>query len=457
MKVLKSMGLRVSGGQWWGWVAASLTWVSLWVPGEALAQAISPELRDRFLSDPALTEPRDPLLPVLPVVRPLSPLEQSDLAVALDALAEEAQRLYALGQTNQAFDLWMREVRLRRLTGLDPELAAIQRVGLRAWESSRTVEVQLLTLRLQQIRDDLLAQTAPDIARLEQVVAAFEVLRDVNSAIAVYDALIERVTQTGTPAQQLLLLERKGILQESWFRFEAAADTYQRVLAIAEQQRSSSGDLIRYLRRAVYNTQKAEQLATAIDYQRRLVRQYEAIDRDDLVPPVKLEIARNYRDLGQLEQAVDFYQAVYAESLDQDLSSYARDAVADLAVIYLALDRPDDVEYLYEQQLAVERLSYNGYNIMQVFDQLGQFYEGQDNLDAAIAAYREGLILARHLNHRTAYFESRIQQIQIAQGVLTLEVAESHLTESTERRLENPDTWQGNRLNTGNVLRNLPE
>jgi hypothetical protein len=130
-------------------------------PVAVQAQALAPERRDEFLSDPEFAEPRDPLLPTFPIVRPLSPLEKRDLAIALDQLAQEAEDLYDQGETEAAFDLWMREVRLRRILGYEPELEAIQRVGLRVWENSRTPEAQLLTLRLDQIQADVLAQPEP--------------------------------------------------------------------------------------------------------------------------------------------------------------------------------------------------------------------------------------------------------------------------------------------------------
>jgi tetratricopeptide (TPR) repeat protein len=411
-------------------------------PSVAIAQAVDPVVRDEFLSDPERTEPRDPLLPQLPVVRPLSPLEQRDLAIALDQLAREATALYEAGESDDAFDLWMREVRLRRILGYGPELAAIQRVGRRVWENSRTREAQLLTLRLDVIQAEILGSSAPTLALITDLAASYEVLRAVDDAIALYNTLLAATPEGDR--RQILLLERVGQLQEEWFRFAAAAETYRQLLVLANSGASPQSQRLRYARRAVANYENAGELGTAINYQRLLVREYEARGEMEPVPSLLLAIARNYRDLGRADLALPFYKTAYRLALDLDQSLAARDVVADLAVLYETLDRPEDVQYLYEQQLAVERLSYSGYGIMTVFGQLGEFYETQEDWEAAIAAYREGLILAHHLNHRRAYFETRIRHIQIQQGTLTIDPVDDHLRDTPSGSLISPSTWQGN-------------
>jgi tetratricopeptide (TPR) repeat protein len=413
-------------------------------PVAVQAQALAPERRDEFLSDPEFAEPRDPLLPTFPIVRPLSPLEKRDLAIALDQLAQEAEDLYDQGETEAAFDLWMREVRLRRILGYEPELEAIQRVGLRVWENSRTPEAQLLTLRLDQIQADVLAQPEPPLTLVIALASSYEVLRAVDEAIALYETLAVAAAQADNIPRRTQLLERVGQLQADWFRFAAAADTYRQLLVLADSSGAAVGTRIRYLRSAIANYESAEDRATAITYQRRLLRQYEQLGERTEIPPIQLAIARNYRALDRPDLALPFYKAAYSLALTLDQSLYARDVVADLASIYQALERPEDVLYLYDQQLAVERLSYSGYGIMVVFDQLGQFYETQGDFAAAIAAYREGLILAHHLNHRRAYFATRIRHVQIQQGTLTITPADHHVPDGAVDDLVAPFIWQGN-------------
>jgi tetratricopeptide (TPR) repeat protein len=121
----------------------------------------------------------------------------------------------------------------------------------------------------------------------------------------------------------------------------------------------------------------------------------------------------------------------------------ASEALQDLAEIYRAQGKLDDVLYLYRQRLAVERLSYNGYGLMQTFGKLGEFYEEQGDPEAAIAAYKEALILAEHLDYRDAFFELRLQQLLFEQGRLEVTPLEQHLG-SQVRPLAEPDLWEGN-------------
>ncbi|MEM9006869.1 MAG: hypothetical protein AAGE59_25495, partial [Cyanobacteria bacterium P01_F01_bin.86] len=289
------------------------------------AQALPAEVRDPFLADPELTEPRDPLLPDLLILRPLSPLERVELAASLDLLAAEAERLHFEGQTDLAFQIWMREVRLRRIFGYAEEIRAMQRVGLRAWEDSRTQETQLLTLRLRQIQTELLNQAPLDISLLEAVAATFEVLRDIDSAIAVYDTLIVQASQAGDQAERQRLLENLANLQESWFRFDVAGKTYQSLLAA----NSGSDPLkqVQYLQGAIRNYQDAGELQTTVGLQRRLLAQYQANNSIQPIPALMLAIARNYRDLDDVTQAQTYYLTTYSTALGQNQTNIAREAV----------------------------------------------------------------------------------------------------------------------------------
>ncbi|MGD1859445.1 MAG: tetratricopeptide repeat protein [Leptolyngbyaceae cyanobacterium] len=428
--------------RWHRWLIAIALTLTSWAAMPLLVWAqLSPVLIEEFLSDPEQTEPRDPLLPELPVSRPLSPLEQVALEVELDELAIEAESLYLAGQEADAFALWMRELRLRRILGYEKELAAVQRIGLRMWENSRADEVQLITLRLRQIQADLFSQAQPDQALLEALVAGFETLRDVDAAVAVYETLIERAMQASDRDEQQRLLERLASLRESWFRFEVAGQTYAALLALLEG--NDELQEIEYLKGAIRNYEDAAQLRQAIDYQRQLLRKYEQVVQPQPIPSLTLAIARNFRELGSLPQAQTFYSTTYSVALAQGQTDVASEALRDLADIYLAEGQSEDVLYLYQQRLAVERLSYNGYGMMQTFDQIGQFFESQDLPDNAIAAYQEALIIAEQLNYRDGYFKLRLQQLLYEQGRLNVPLLEAHLANPVGP-LQDPDAWQGN-------------
>ncbi len=427
---------------WRRWLVAIALAASGWAGQPRLAAAqLAPSFVEQFLSDPEFAEPRDPLLPEFVVERPLSPLERQMLEAELDELALETEARYLEeGATEDVVVDWMREVRLRRIFGYEAELAAIQRVGLRLWENSRADEVQLLSLRLREIQAELLAQPVPDVELFEELVTAFEILRDVDAAVAVYEILLERAIQAGDREEQQRLLENLAALRESWFRFEPAAATYETLLDFAGEDALLE---IEYLQGVIRNYQDLGELAAAIEYQRRLLGQYEATLQPQFIPSLTLAIARNFRDLDQLTEAQNYYSVTYSGALAQGQTDVASDALQDLAALYLADDQPDDVQYLYEQRLAVEQLSYNGYGLMQTFDALGQLYESQDLPDSAIAAYKEALIIAEHLHHREAYFKLRLQTLLYEQGRLNVSPLTQHLA-SPVGPLRNPNLWVGN-------------
>ncbi|HIK43950.1 MAG TPA: hypothetical protein IGR64_03580 [Leptolyngbyaceae cyanobacterium M65_K2018_010] len=133
----------------------------------ALAQALQPAVRDAFLADPLSDIPRDPLLPSPPVLRPLSPLERFVLEQELDQLALEAESLAQSGAADAAIDPWMREIRLRRLLGLDAELTAMDRVDQNLRNLNATQALQLLSARLAVIQPSLEIPNPADRDRLE--------------------------------------------------------------------------------------------------------------------------------------------------------------------------------------------------------------------------------------------------------------------------------------------------
>lgn len=433
---------RLGGWQW-------LTLVSLLIglggvtPG-AWGQSLEPAERDQFLSDPEMTEPRDPLLPVLPIQRPLSPLERQALATELDRLALEGEQLYRQGDGDGAFEIWIRELRLRRILGLGPELTRLRAVGQRAWELSRTPEAQLLTLRLDQIREELLAQATPPLDLVVALATGYETLRSVDAAIALYQILGERAAQAGEVRRQIQLLERIGQLQEAWFRFFPAANTYRQLVELGQGQGIPLAVQQGYLRRAIDNFEQGQDWGAAIALQQRLLQQYETAQRREAVPPLKLAIARNYSALNRLDLALPLYQETYRLALEQEQSLYAREVVSDLVVLYQAADQPEDVRYLYRQLLAVERLSYNAYGIMLGFEGLGELYEAQGKPEQAIAAYQEALIMAHHLGHRQADFEIRIRRIRVQQGMITVADPTQHQRDPAVESLSPPVIWQEN-------------
>ncbi|MBD0267869.1 MAG: hypothetical protein ICV77_06190, partial [Cyanobacteria bacterium Co-bin8] len=407
---------RARGGQskiWWRKglaFAGQLTLLTLLLGSlPASAQILRPEVSEPFLSDPLLDEPRDPLLPTTPVSRPLSPLERLALETGLDELNQAALAALQAGQEEVAFALWIREVRLRRLLGLPQEIAAIQRVGGYAWEAGRTQEIQLLTAQLRRVRQQVEAATPLDQRLLVEIATGFEILGEPNDAIALYRQLANLAVTAGNTVLYQAYLEKIAALESDWFQFAAAATTYRELYQLVQGQVAPLS--APYLQREIANLEQAQQFEQATVVQQELLDLYQAGQVLEVVPELQRATAQNFQTAGNLEAASRYYQAAYTNAITLEQFEVASQVIDELALVYRTLGRLDDVLYLYQQRLLVNRQVYDAYTIMENFDQLGQLYEEMDQPTEAVAAFQEGLILAAHLGHRQNYFTEQIRRL----------------------------------------------
>jgi tetratricopeptide (TPR) repeat protein len=385
------------------------------------AQLLLPEVRDEFLSSPLDDEPLDPLLPQPPVRRPLSPLEQYQLEQDLNELALLAEAI-ALGDVvpvepgpdgalPDPNDIWMREVRLRRLLGIEPELQAIRRVAQWMRDRTATQELQLLSARLREIQQDLDPAIIADQDRLLELAEIYAILGEVDAAAVIHRALANQALATNNEAEFQTQLETLANLQSAWFYFDDAAATYDELLELAQRQPDRENE-IRYLRAQSHNLEQARQLAAAITAQAKLLDIYTQAEAFwPMVPPLQHDIAENYLALSNLTEASRYFRSAYTNALTQLQFNVAADSIRSLVEVYAALERWDDVRYLYEQLILVERQANNAFGLMEAFDALGQLYEQLGDPTAALAAYREGLVMARTLNHREDYFEAQVARL----------------------------------------------
>jgi len=375
----------------------------------APAQVLRPEVRFPFLADPLQDTPLDPILPDPPVPRPLSPLEQYDLEQDLDQLARQAEALNQAGEIDQARQIWLREVRLRRLLGIDQELAAMDQAGLQLRDRNVTQDLQLFSLRLDEIRAELVLPEDSD--RLQAVATTYEILGNVTAAAAIHRSLADAALAAGDRAESLLQLKTLANLQANWFDFEAAAQVYGELETLALDD-SDPNEARRYLELQAQNLEQAQDFEGAIARQQQLLLLYQGDPTLwPQIAPLQHQIGNNYLALGDLDTAARQYQAAYTNAIEQQQLEVAATAITDLAEVYKTLGRWADVGYLYEQLLLVEQQAHSAYGMMTAYDQLGQVHDRLGATPAALAAYREGLVLARVLRNRQEYFEAQIARL----------------------------------------------
>lgn len=361
--------------------------------------------------------PPDPLLPNPQVPRSFSPQEQRQFRADLDALNTCATALYRLGNLPTAFEVWFRELRLRRVLGPFEEIVALSRVGEVAWREGETKELRYITARLQEIETEARTANTLDDALLRTLGAAYQQVRKPDAAIAVYRQILERSRQSGDRLSEEAALNTIGQLQQGWFQYTAAAETYQELLQFVRAKTDrppQKADEVIVLRKLAYIYEQDKQFLQAIDISEQLAALYQTETNLTDLPTLRLKIAQYHEAAGQLAEAERNYQEAYA--LGQSLQQYARagDALAGLGKLYRTHNALDTALQSYQVLLGVTRQTYDAYGTMEAYDQIGQIYREQKKYDQAIAAFRSGLTLAQQLKHQVDYFNQQIQRTTTA-------------------------------------------
>ncbi|MGC1219936.1 MAG: hypothetical protein WA883_20890 [Phormidesmis sp.] len=408
-------------------------WLTAFSSTSAIAQQVNPLLRQEFLANPLASEPRDPLLPVLGVDREYSPLEKRAIAANLNQLNQEAQVQLAAGNPDEAFAIWRREIKLRRVLGTQAELAVIQQVSPVAWGQQRTTDVQLLTLRTREIWDvirtslgveveDELGDSNPssptnspisgaptaDIALLSEIAQTFVTLRDIDSAVDVYQQIIRLSAgrDQDQTAQQIALAE----LHLEWFQFAEAANLYLQLLNQARAQNDAASEQA-YLERLVYGYQQADALLNAVRAQTDLLAIYQAQGEAEKLPELLLAIAQNYRALNLPTNAIEYYRVAYSTAQRSGQFSFSARVLQELGALYQAIALTDDALGAYTLLVLVEGQAYNDYGIMNAYDSIGQLQRRQGNALEALKAFEKALVIANRLGLREDYFVDQIESV----------------------------------------------
>lgn len=394
----------------------------------------NPQVLDQFSPNPLESTEPDPLLPNPPAVGDfLSETQRERLAPELDRLNEEALILLEQGDPFGAFNLWTRELRLRRYFGLLPEIAALQRVGLIAWNNNQRLYLQFLVERLEEILQQIKSEETPDLEILEALGTAFKETRSKELAIETYQTILDYARQQEKILQEERALSEMGQVYLNWLDYQAAAQVYEELLETQQQikllrsegilppppppQVNAEGETINQpsevqsLENLSFIYGQLEQPLKSIAAKERLVGYYLQLENFQPIPDLKLAIGSDYEQLGQLQQASQNYQEAYTVATTIQQLANASEALGRLARLYRSQEQTKTALELYQAQLLIEQQSYNFYGMMNVYDNLGQLYFDQKAYQRALAAYRQGLQIAQQLKYREDHFVKRIETV----------------------------------------------
>ena len=350
----------------------------------------------------------DPLLPSVP--RPLSPLEQKRLRKELEKMNEKAQEESNTGNDNLAFELWYRELRLRRVLGRIEEVNALGRVGEVAWNKTRTEDVQIISQRIVELQE-LSEQEDPLSPRFLVALAnAYAKLHSLDNSIIVYQKVLDYARKNDSPFTEKEALQGLGRLYLAKFDYPNAAIVYEELLEIAQLEQNTYEEGL-YLQALAEIYTAALQPNNSANIKQRLVDSYLASQNIELVPPLKIEIGQDYQSLDQPELASQNYQEAYALAWSLQQFGSAAKALTKLANLYTEYEQENYALQIYQRLIQVEQLSYNYYGLMKVYDKIGEIYLENEQYEPALFAFQEGLILARSLNHNQGHFLAQIQKV----------------------------------------------
>jgi tetratricopeptide (TPR) repeat protein len=354
----------------------------------------------------------DPLLPKIPKKGSLTPEQQSQLRSALDQLNTQAAARLQEGKAEDAFDIWYRELRLRRALGPVEEVQALGRVGDIAWQRGQKFDAQVISWRLQEIQKEAQQEAKEkksiNLELLQALGKAYQQVGLPEQATKIYQQILADQRQRGDNASQEETLTTIAQLQMAWLDYSNAAVTYEELLAIAATQ----GDSVKqfnYLQQLIYAYDKAKQPENALRTKLKLAQTYKP--NDPRLPALKIAIASDYEALNKPNEAAQNYQQAYELARLSQQFAYASDALQKLGAVYRSHGQPQFALQVYDILLKIEQQSYNYYGLMNAYDLMGQIHLEQKNYPQALAAYQQGLALAKSLQYQENYFATQIERV----------------------------------------------
>jgi tetratricopeptide (TPR) repeat protein len=374
---------------------------------------------DKFPPNPLEITINDPILPNLPNKRELTATELQKLRTDLDGLNQEAQITIQREDKKKAFEIWNRELRLRRFLGTLSEVEALSRVGEIAWNQNEREEVRYISKRLQVIQSEMEKQKNTDLQLWKSLGTAYQKIRIPKLGVLVYEQILILVKAQKDVSMEIETLKNIGELHLSWFDYSQAANTYQKLLNLAINQGDKNNEL-EYLEQLNYIYAQAKQPQAAIDILNQLVQIYTNQQNLNQIPALKLAIATNYESLAKentnlKQQAFDNYQEAYTSAWQLEQYARAGEALEKLIAFYRSEKQIDAALQTGKILIETQTLANNFYGLMLAYDEIGNLYLERQEYAQALTAFEKGLAMAKQLKYQEAYFTQQIEKLKTEQ------------------------------------------
>ncbi|MBD2138343.1 hypothetical protein H6F32_12235 [Anabaena sp. FACHB-1237] len=395
-----------------------VTSVIIWHFGISCTWAVNKKDEDlnRFPPNPLEVNIPDPLLVNLDLNN-LTQAERQKLNLALDELHQEALTILQNGDSQGAFEVWNRELRLRRVLGILPEMEALGKVGEIARNENKREQVQYITKRLQSIQKQIFKERSSDLKLWRSLGNTYQKIRNPQLALTAYDQVLMNVQKQQDVMAEMEILETMGELHLSWFDYVEGAKVYQKMLNLA----TNRGDKIRrlkYLQELAYIYDQGKQPQGAIEILNQLIDVYTSEGNLTQIPVLKLAIASNYEKLAEkdpnlLQEAFSNYQQAYKTAWELEQYTRAGEGLQKLIALYSSQKQVDAALETSKILIETVTLANDFYGLMMAYKEMGNLYLEQEKYSQAMKAFSEGLVIAKQLKHRENYFQQKIDQIKL--------------------------------------------
>jgi tetratricopeptide (TPR) repeat protein len=355
---------------------------------------------------------RDPVIPPGYGKRELSSFEIYRIEREIKKLDQNAQAEQQQGNTDKAFELWYRQLKLARAINPEMEITALGNIGAIAWQENRAEDLRNIANRLIGIEQEIsLKDSSPKL--LKHFAKAYEQVKYLEQAIAIYQQILSNHQQQDNQGAVRENLETLGTLYVAQFNYPEAALTYQELLSLAEPKSSAapSKRVDFYLNTLIDLYDRTNQIKPAIATRKRLIANYTKSKKLEPVAGLQLAIAHDYAALNQTKKAqVAYEQALELASASQQLA-IASNALDSLGKLYLQSGQDQKAIATLTELLKIQQQSYNHYGLINTYDTLGKISLASGQKKSAKDYFQQALNLAQTLNYKVEYFKRQIAQL----------------------------------------------
>jgi len=279
--------------------------------------------------------------------------------------------------------------------------------------------VRYISQRLQVIQKEIGKQKSTDLQLWQLLGQAYQKIRLPKLGISAYEQVLISVKQQQDSVGEIETLRNIGELYLSWFDYEQAANTYQKLLNLAINQGDKTNEL-GYLQQLAYIYGRGKQPQAAIDILNQLVQIYTNQQNLNQIPALKLAIATNYESLAKentnlKQQAFDNYQEAYTSAWQLEQYARAGEALEKLIAFYRSEKQIDAALQTGKILIETQTLANNFYGLMLAYDEIGNLYLERQEYAQALTAFEKGLAMAKQLKYQEAYFTQQIEKLKTEQ------------------------------------------